>query len=1401
MAGSTKKDKKVAVTGPPIEAPTKFKMTGAFNRTTLVLTVTWEYPKSATDKKSANRWEGTVIYLATDTNTKDNVVQTSTLLVGEKGYTAWKGKKKDKKKNLQQLTKKEGKIKKDAYKGATEKNKVKDVAKSTVSLVVLDNHLLYKGTSKKSWKKNIDLTKFYPTASKTFLDGVVCKLQGYNQYSLPIKTSKTKKKKNGKTVTTNTATVKFDKDVPWSLYQVSLDLPSKPVIEQNYVQELRRINFKVTAAQPGNGKHWYRTDWTMKATKSFVDPETKANTTTILDNLSGSSDTLVDNKYYSLTPGNFIDMNSKVFVKFTATAKGAHGSSAINDSSYGEWTFAYPHQKSITGGVEQIGESDLVTITFSNDSTVDNTNRYTSSVWLERLPDFMVPERMILTATDDDWKSQAARSTGWEKVGGEFHPSVGKFVRSYNMDRAGLSSPYSRTLYRVGAKNASFDADEYYVYSTPEFLPGYSTIPKPSNDTIDFLECVPEKNGTSVRVAVAYHVSYEDGNPTSDGCEISWSDDYNSWKSNNPPSTFDMPDLDNLGVEYYRVKKPETVSPVSDDMYRYWLIPDSWDAAKKTEKYTDLTGSKGSGYREFTFVSKSYVMGLTEGVKYYFRARRYLEETSDLPRLYGPYADYSSNLGYEDAAEAAKLVQPSTTPENVKLKVTSPVPVGKDLELVWTFEGDGTQTEWELKRYTADEVTEGETNREDSSKTWKLKETAVGVVAKTSKDAAGYTLLPYNTTYNDDGSVKELGISEYLEDNLVYFVVGAKTTGDFGYSAPVQVRYVEPPDAALGVSPILMQQPMCLSIGSNIGTCSATVKISALDSTTRQGPEGLRTQPEGYTVYSNKFEAANLHWTPNPGLSEITSQTVSDWSDTVPDYNENYPDYYRSYEYVESGTTKWTVPELDRPMSEIKLLGSVVSDPILLWYAGTSDSVPQVPVPVDTSQQGYSEMNPQTQGWCEKHGVEDNRYYVATSDTAVSEAHVYYELCGLSNSTAHSTWTSTLPTYDSEHPVYYYCYRYRISDYDSEDRYAWTSVSVDTGMTNLRASGISVQGLTTLWKIHSGIEYFSNLMLPRPLELLDGARYQVSLVLEDPETKLDSMKPDADGVNQPMTSDFSVSYSRTASVPNANHVFVFSNQESLTTSIQIVKPELHVPGDVYDIYRVTPDGITNIGANISPGQVIQDSYAPFSSDRNSFSDPTEKAVNLRYRVTVRTPDGTEAWRDFLYSLKSPSIRFDWGGVNAPLMEYTSLTIPYNLTYSDTFKKYFEARHHMDDRLPVGFWTTSIDRTSSISTDIIKYDNPRDKEALKSLSGYSGPVFVRRPDGCAYLANVELNSYSVAYNAEVIPVSFDIVEIELTDEYMIAEGSYIANEDRIALENLSVEPEGFYDNLLVELKNQ
>ena len=592
------KETKVAVTGPPKEAPKSFAMTGAYNRTKLTLTLSWDYPKSAKDKKSANRGKGLVLHLSVDRNLAPNdEVKKISWKETTKGYSKWKSAKKNKNANAKKN------IKVDKKKD-TKKVSSQTVNTKTISTVTLENKVIKENVKATSYTVSIDLNAYHPNVGETpKLDAVIAKLQGYNKFSLP--------KNKG-----------FNTKIPWALYQVKLANPDTPAVDRNYINEARKINYKCVASQPGSGKHWYWTEYEFIATRYRWNSKTRVNEGYIGNRINdkGRQTVLEFNKAFALAQNDLTDMNTKIVVSFTARAYGAHGVSGPGTAD--TWTFAYPHQKAI-GEVAIAG--DLVVIPFSDDPAVVNINRYTSTVWLERLPDFMVPERLLLTADDAVWKAQAARSSGWEKVGGEFDPSVGKFVRNANMDRAGISSPYSRTLYRVGAKNESFDIDEYYIYSYPAFYPEYKEIPKPTNDVVDFLECVPEKNGTSVRVVIAYHVDYANNgeDPTSDGCQVSWSDDYNSWKSNNPPATFDMPDLDNLGQELFRVKKPVDTTPISDDMYSYWLIPDDWDSAKKNEKYDRLTSDKSSGGKGFMYVSKGYIMGLSEGTKYYFRARRY----------------------------------------------------------------------------------------------------------------------------------------------------------------------------------------------------------------------------------------------------------------------------------------------------------------------------------------------------------------------------------------------------------------------------------------------------------------------------------------------------------------------------------------------------------------------------------------------------------------------------------------------------------------------------------------------------------------------------------------------------------------------------------------------------------
>ena len=90
-----------------------------------------------------------------------------------------------------------------------------------------------------------------------------------------------------------------------------------------------------------------------------------------------------------------------------------------------------------------------------------------------------------------------------------------------------------------------------------------------------------------------------------------------------------------------------------------------------------------------------------------------------------------------------------------------------------------------------------------------------------------------------------------------------------------------------------------------------------------------------------------------------------------------------------------------------------------------------------------------------------------------------------------------------------------------------------------------------------------------------------------------------------------------------------------------------------------------------------------------------------------------------------------------------------------------------DGTRTGWWNEGVERKATLSTDIVKVGDPEQKERIKALAVYSGPVFVRTPNGCAYTANVDVTNYDTSYDSLVIPVSFSATEIDLTDEFRVS----------------------------------
>ena len=306
------------------------------------------------------------------------------------------------------------------------------------------------------------------------------------------------------------------------------------------------------------------------------------------------------------------------------------------------------------------------------------------------------------------------------------------------------------------------------------------------------------------------------------------------------------------------------------------------------------------------------------------------------------------------------------------------------------------------------------------------------------------------------------------------------------------------------------------------------------------------------------------------------------------------------------------------------------------------------------------------------------------------------------------------------------------------------------GVEYVQASGDSVWTGSLDVVANLSDEEPATFTLPSNLEFHHNGKYTIQAYLRNTTTGLES---DIRTVN------FSVDWSRTAEPPSE-----LSTVELVegTKSVKIIprRPSNFDEDnpDVCDIYRITPDGTYLIKSNASFGAAYYDHFAPYS-----------KTAILRYGLVTKTPDGDTAYREIGYGLKGYAIRFEWDVDDKTKRPRNVLEVPYNLRIGDSYEKDFERQRRLDGTI-VGLWNEGVQRNGNLQTDLIKLSDPEQKELVRHLARYAGPVFVRTPDGCAYVADVQVSSFQTDYDTLVIPVTFDAKEIDLIEAFTAIETS-------------------------------
>lgn len=368
------------------------------------------------------------------------------------------------------------------------------------------------------------------------------------------------------------------------------------------------VTVTITAAADERSYERYDTEYVFEVTRS----DTGEKLMSEHGSFTGASKVLTYNAsgYQGLPAGAYIEVTHK------CRSRGYAGDSDwwVSAPLY----IAYPNTPSIKEvSVPSRMANDRVTALIETGSSV--THRVTQ-VRLQALAnvEYATPEEV--DAATDQWQDVGApddsECTALACSVGDVMPISGKHswlrVKSWYLVE-GVLVAYSRPV----------EVSQLYV-------PATTVTP----DSVAIVAAQSGEDGTTASVTLAW--APQGTVDASDGTELSWSDQPDTWRSTDEPSTYEV----------------------------------TYDDGPVTHG--------GVSYQSSATIA---IKGLGEGNTTYVRARRY--RVTDSGTAYGPYGDTA-------------VVIPSVAPASVTLDVPGFVPEGEGIPCQWTFSGGSTQTAWQL---------------------------------------------------------------------------------------------------------------------------------------------------------------------------------------------------------------------------------------------------------------------------------------------------------------------------------------------------------------------------------------------------------------------------------------------------------------------------------------------------------------------------------------------------------------------------------------------------------------------------------------------------------------------------------------------------------------------------------
>lgn len=313
--------------------------------------------------------------------------------------------------------------------------------------------------------------------------------------------------------------------------------------------------------------------------------------------------------------------------------------------------------------------------------------------------------------------------------------------------------------------------DDYTVYGDPVDLGIYENPDELVLSNVKIFD-TSASNGDGESVIVYFGWNSNDAT----GVEISWSEYEDAWRSSKLPTTQEVTYDDG----------PTTIDGETYEHSSWFVIRD-----------------------------------LTDNTPYFIKARTYVTDADD-KTLYGPYCNI-------------KNLTPTSSPKSVTLVAPMFVARGDDISLSWTFDSNGTQTQYAVYD-----------NAEPTPKTWSSGENSLGSCVIPSEQLTDIDELFLAVTITTGGDWVD-STKQYVEED------GETVLKEYVFQ---HIVITDPPTCSVSMSSVIDEQPVNVDITSSTNNANILLSLVSVGGV-YDYPDGVIRQADGDVVWSDMINGIN----------------------------------------------------------------------------------------------------------------------------------------------------------------------------------------------------------------------------------------------------------------------------------------------------------------------------------------------------------------------------------------------------------------------------------------------------------------------------------------------------------------------------------------------------------------